>query len=243
MNTASVPIAAPSAPFAAPTERHVPLAEYHDPRVLLPGEARSLLAGARWRRLAVIGDSAAEGLGDPVLGYGRQPWADRVAGELSIDYTNLGLRGLKAPAIRDEQLARAVAWHPDLAMVVAGGNDAFPPDFDVDLTGAAIEQIYTGLQRAGARVVGFTVPDASSIHEGERARAIGRRFTALNDRIREIATSNGVTLVDLAVRDFSVDPNSYSDDGIHLNMRGHAIIASLTIEALGELVRNAEGEL
>lgn len=243
MNTATVPIAAPSAPFTAPSERHIPLAEYHDPQVLLPGEARSLLAGAPWRRLAVIGDSAAEGLGDPVLGYGRQPWADRVAEELAIDYTNLGLRGLTAPQVRDEQLARAVAWRPDLAMVVAGGNDAFADDFDPFATGAALDVIYSDLQSAGARVVGFTVPDASAIHDGERARAIGARFAELNRVIRDVATFRGVTLVDLAARSFSVDPAAYSDDGIHLNMRGHAIIASLTTAALGELVRNAEGEL
>lgn len=243
MNTATVPIASPSAPFATPARSDVPLAEYHDPQVLLPGEARSLLTGAPWRRLVVIGDSAAEGLGDPVLGYDRRPWADRVAANLAIAYTNLGLRGLTAPEIRDEQLTRAIGWRPDLAMVVAGGNDAFSDAFDVDATGAAIEQIYGGLQSAGARVIGFTVPDASAIHEGAGARAIGERFAELNRRIREIATRRGVTLVDLATRSFSVDPTAYSADGMHLNMRGHAVIASLTVEALGELVRDAEGEL
>lgn len=243
MNTARVPIASPSAPFANPSERHIPLAEYHDPDVLLPGEAGSLLSGAPWHRLVVIGDSAAEGLGDPVLGYGRLPWADRVAGELAIDYTNLGLRGLTAAQVRDEQLDRAVAWRPDLAMVVAGGNDAFADGFDPFATGAAIDMIYAQLQSAGARVVGFTVPDAAAIHDGERARAIGRRFAQLNRVIRDVATFRGVTLVDLATRPFGTDSRSYSEDGIHLNMRGHAIIASLTFEALGEVIRNGEGEL
>lgn len=56
--------------------------EAADPYCLRPGEAAALLAGHPWRRFAAIGDSIAEGLGEPSPGYPDQPWIDRIAAEL-----------------------------------------------------------------------------------------------------------------------------------------------------------------
>ena len=58
------------------------LPEAADPYCLRPGEAATLLAGHPWRRFAVLGDSIAEGVGDPVPGYEHLGWADRVAAAL-----------------------------------------------------------------------------------------------------------------------------------------------------------------
>ncbi|SRR5690606_12714385 len=106
---------------------------------LTPCEQDALLAGAPWRRLVVLGDSVAEGIGDPAPGYPDRSWADQLA--LAVDrvapglvYRNLGVRGLESDRILEEQVPAAVRFAPDLAVVSAGGNDILGRRFDPDLT-------------------------------------------------------------------------------------------------------------
>src|SRR5262245_57316593 len=99
--------------------------ERADPLVLSDEEAGAILDRTPWRRPAVIGDSVAEGIGDPVAGYRYRSWADRLVMGLEtaagpIDYLNLGQRGLDAARIRDTQLDAALEFGVDLAVVCAG---------------------------------------------------------------------------------------------------------------------------
>ena len=104
-----------------------------------PHESEDLagrLRSAPWRRCVAIGDSLTEGLGDSVEGYPDRPWADAIAHafkELHSDFTflNLGERYLTARQVRETQLQPALDFDPDLAIVLAGGNDLgdpFEPD-------------------------------------------------------------------------------------------------------------------
>lgn len=235
----SPPLQMPSPP--------VPPAEYSDPRVLHPAEADNLLRGAPWRRFAVLGDSIAEGLGEPALGYTDAPWADRVALALDraagypVDYLNLGRRHLTAHEILDTQLAPALRWAPDLVAVIAGGNDMLAKDFDPDDTAFALDEIFASLRAQDADVVTFTLMDPT--HHFDHTGQLSRRIALLNAAIRDIASRSGVIVTDLAARPYSNDRAIYSADLLHANMRGHAIVASATIERIGELVRNREGVL
>jgi lysophospholipase L1-like esterase len=216
-------------------------AEHNDPDVLLPGEANSLLAGADWQRFAVLGDSLAEGVGEPTLGYLTLSWADRVAAELDVPhYINFGERHLTAPQVRDTQLGRALEWQPDLVAVIAGGNDLFVPEPDLDATAFALDEIYASLHGSGADVVAFTLMDPSPLMD---APLFGNRIAELNEVVRRVATTHGVLVADLAVHHYASDRTIYSSDLMHANMRGHAVIASTTVECVSELVRNRQGAL
>jgi hypothetical protein len=63
--------------------------ESTDPYCLKAGESRQLLAGHPWRRFAVLGDSVAKGLCEPVDGYSNLQWADRIAAELRAAFRPL----------------------------------------------------------------------------------------------------------------------------------------------------------
>ncbi len=216
-------------------------AEYRDPQVLFPEESRALLAGHDWRRFAVLGDSLAEGVGDPTLGYLTLSWADRVAAELAVpSYLNLGERDLTAPQVRDAQLAHALDWQPDLVAVIAGGNDLFYPEPDLDATAFALDEIYASLRATGADVVAFTLMDPSALLGDS---LFGRRIAQLNAIVRESATRPGVLVADFAHKPYAQDRSIYSADLMHANMRGHAILASGTVEYVSELIRNKEGAL
>ena len=59
------------------------IAEQSDPFCLTAGEADTLLDGHPWHRFAILGDSVAEGLTDPVDGYHPLAFPDRVRVELT----------------------------------------------------------------------------------------------------------------------------------------------------------------
>ena len=56
--------------------------EAADPYCLRAGEAKALLAGHPWRRFAVLGDSVASGVGDPIDGYAALFRGESLEGEL-----------------------------------------------------------------------------------------------------------------------------------------------------------------
>ena len=130
------------------------ITEATDEYCLAEGESAKLLAGHPWRRFVVLGDSVAEGLCSPVPGYSELQWADRLAAELQVpDYLNLGVSGLRAHEIRATQLAPALAFHPDLALVVGGGNDAFSARYNPDKVNTELTSMITALQSSGAEVI------------------------------------------------------------------------------------------
>ena len=96
--------------------------------LLLPDrELAALLSGARWRRVAVLGDSIAEGVREPLDGYRDLSWIDRIAAPLrdaapDLALLNLGRRNLLAAEVRASQLAPALAFRPDLAIVRRAGT-------------------------------------------------------------------------------------------------------------------------
>jgi lysophospholipase L1-like esterase len=103
-----------------------------------------------WRRFVVVGDSLAEGIGDPTPGYEHLGWADRVARGLEADYLNLGRRDLLAVEVRATQLERALAFAPDLAAVVCGGNDLMRADHDPEAVERNVDAIVAALRAAAA---------------------------------------------------------------------------------------------
>lgn len=131
-------------------------AEAADPHCLAEGEGAELLRGAPWRRFAVVGDSLAEGLGDPQRGYRTGSWADRTAEALltaapDAVHTNLGMRGLTTAQVRERQADRAAAFAPDLVAVVCGGNDLLLPGFSPAVVAREMDLLFGRLAAPGRR--------------------------------------------------------------------------------------------
>jgi lysophospholipase L1-like esterase len=215
------------------------------PDLLPPTQQHRLLAGAPWRRLVVMGDSIAAGVGDPTPGYPDRPWADQLADALAtinadLVYRNLGVRGLKSDEILTTQLSPAVEFGPDLAVVSAGGNDILGNRFDPDLTERRLEAIVSSLAHCGAQVVTFSLFDLSAtpfvpdeLRAGLRARL--HELASITERIS--AAHDGIH-VDYLSDPRSGDPAMYSEDRLHVNRRGHAVVLTSMVEALGAALGN-----
>ncbi|ADB35060.1 lipolytic protein G-D-S-L family [Kribbella flavida DSM 17836] len=214
--------------------------ETNDPYCLRPGESAELLAGHPWRRFVVLGDSVAEGLCEPVEGYSDLQWADRLAAELSasapgLEYLNLGVSGLRAHEIHATQLDRALAFRPDLALVVGGGNDAFGARYDADRVDAELEAMVTALQAAGADVITlgmFDVSASPAVADWLRP-GLHERMRRLSERTRALAQRLGTLHVHLTTHPLSTDPGLYSADGRHGNARSDAVATAETLRLLG----------
>src|SRR3954453_1015607 len=122
----------------------------------------------RYLRYVALGDSQTEGLGDGDDIVGLRGWADRLAEHLAqhspeLRYANLAVRGRLAGQVHAEQLAPALALHPDLATVVAGVNDLMRPRFDADEGAGHLEAMFAALTAQGAHVATLTFPDMTRI--------------------------------------------------------------------------------
>jgi lysophospholipase L1-like esterase len=206
-------------------------------------ELASLLRGAPWRRLAVLGDSIAEGVREPHPGYLDQSWIDRIAEPLraaapGLTVMNLGVRDLLVSEVRERQLAPALDFHPDLAIVAAGGNEALRRTFAPEDVAWELDGIVGPLRAAGADVLMIELLDivASGLVPAEYATPLDERMRNLAALTRSVASRHGALLVEMRGHPASADPEVYASDRLHLNARGHAIVGTEAVRVLGSAV-------
>src|SRR5918997_3665505 len=123
---------------------------------LEPEDLADRLRRAPWRRYVTIGDSLTEGLGDPVEGYPNVTWVEAIGQAFKqqhpdFESLNLGKRYLTARQVRETQLQPALDFEPDLATVLAGGNDLGDP-FDPEGIERELDTMVAALTDTGATV-------------------------------------------------------------------------------------------
>lgn len=207
-----------------------------------PDELTDRLRRAPWRRFVAIGDSLTEGLGDPVEGYPTTPWADGIADAFKqvhpdFAYLNLGKRYLAAREVRETQLQPAIDFGPDLASVLAGGNDLGDP-FDPENIEREMDTMISALIGTGATVVTLSMPDVvrSGRYPEKMADILGPRLAAHREITARVAERHDTVFIDYFHHPACEDPSIISADLVHPNMHGHAIINDLVLQALASLV-------
>jgi lysophospholipase L1-like esterase len=217
----------------------VPELESRDPDCISPTLAVELLSDAPWQSLVVVGDSVAAGVRQPLDGYLDECFADRLGSALAITrpgfrYRNLGVRDLKLQQIIDSQLVPAIAFRPDAALVIAGGNDALGRQFDADYVRDRLQALLGALAEAGADIITVGLFDLarSGLVPREMQRELTARFDELDRLTAEATAAAGGLHIDTHHHSRSADPAIYSDDHIHGNARGHAIAFAAIVSEL-----------
>ncbi len=220
--------------------------EAADPYCLDDGEAARLLADHPWRRFAVLGDSVAEGIFEPTPGYLDVSWTDRIAVELAaaaasdLVYRNLGQRNLVAAQVRSGQLADAIAFRPDLALVACGANDAIDPRYRPDAVDAELSLMIRALQAVGTTVMTISVlvlDDYPGLPRAVRP-AVPGRLKIWRAHLAALGAALGTVHVDLTDHPSETGPGMISADGVHGSGRSHAISAAASVRRLGAHLKN-----
>jgi lysophospholipase L1-like esterase len=202
--------------------------------------AGELLANAPWKRFAVLGDSAAAGIREVVDGYPDKSWFDWIAECLSLAQPELAARnfarkGALTREVRSEQLAPALAFRPDLAVVLCGGNDLLRGSFG----GVAEEYdaIVGELGNHGANVVTMSLFDITrtALVPERLVPSLRQGLDRLAATVRGVAERHGCVHLDFGVHPSSAEASIYASDGQHLTTRGQAVVAAELVCRLGAL--------
>jgi hypothetical protein len=216
----------------------VPELEARDPDCISPMQAAELLRDAPWQSLVVVGDSVAAGIRQPLDGYLDECFTDRLGHTLAVTrpgfrYQNLGVRDLKLQQIIDSQLAPAIEFRPDAAVVIAGGNDALGRVFDRAYVKDRLDTLLGALAETGADIITIGLFDLarSGLVSPELRGELAARFDQLDQLTAAAAAAVHGLHIDTHHHPRSADPAIYADDRIHCNARGHAIaFASIVTE-------------
>ena len=212
-----------------------------EPHVLPFTHHVPMLRGAPWRRVAVLGDSIAEGVREPHDGYRDLSWVERLVEPLAavapgLTVMNLGQRDLRAAEVRELQLPAALRFHPDLAIIAAGGNDALRRSFSPERVANELDAIAAALREQGADLLMLELMDivASGLIPPEHEAELDERMSGFAQVTREVAARHGAMLVAMRGHPICADPGVYASDRLHLNARGHAIVASEAIRVMSD---------
>ncbi|MFD4191650.1 SGNH/GDSL hydrolase family protein [Amycolatopsis thermoflava] len=190
-------------------------------------------------RLAVLGDSTAVGLGDPVPGgswRGVGPFVAEALGIPPAGYLNTAFTGARMRCVRTDQLPAALRHRPDVAVVIVGMNDTLRSDFDSLGMARDLEHVVTALQAVGATVVTMRFHDHSRVFRlpGPLRRALTARIAELNDVIETIARRHGVACLDLGSLPGAYDLAAWSVDRLHPSELGHRLLARGVTELVAD---------
>jgi lysophospholipase L1-like esterase len=188
--------------------------------------------------LTVIGDSFAEGRGDPRPDGSFGGWVPELARLLGIaetDVLNLGSFGVTTQDVVTGQLAVALRNPAPVMGVTVGGNDLVR-DYSRRRFDENISRLLSSLSAPGRLLFTINFPDIPGHLPGIPAahrEALRRNVAQANEDIRRIVADLGVVCLDLCSSPISADSRMWDPDGIHPSPLGHRAIAA----ALAALIR------
>jgi lysophospholipase L1-like esterase len=192
--------------------------------------------------LAVLGDSSAVGLG--VDRAERTPGVLVAAAltelaERPVRLVRLAVSGAVSRDL-DQQVDRALAEQPDVALIMIGANDVTTltwPAVSVRHLADAVRR----LRAVGCEVVVGTCPDLGTIRPiGQPLRSFARRWSRQLAAAQTIAVVEAggrtVSLASLLGPTFASDRNMFSSDEFHPSAAGYAAAAAVLLPSVADAV-------
>ncbi|WP_326837887.1 SGNH/GDSL hydrolase family protein [Amycolatopsis rhabdoformis] len=185
----------------------------------------------RARRLAMLGDSTAVGLGDPLPNRGGWrgvgPLVAAALGVTEDGYLNPSFEGARMHDVLTGQLPAVLEFRPEIALLVVGMNDTLRPDFNAAQISADLTELIRTLAANGTLLVPVRFHDHGKVFRLPPSikRALSARVAELNEVIDAVVAAEGVPCLDLDTMPGAYDLPSWSVDRLHPSELGHRMLA------------------
>ena len=188
--------------------------------------------------LAVIGDSAASGIGDSD-GYGNYfGWAYHLAQafEEPTTFINVSRPGAQSLEVLEQQLPNVLIHEPTLVAVIVGGNDLLRNGFSPKRFQSNLNQTLRKIEECGAISMLLELHDPTKIvpMPGLLKSVCIRRVDAVNAITRNLAARYGSILLRTRSLSDIYNVEKWHVDRMHPSRYGHQFIA----DSFAELLRN-----
>jgi len=179
---------------------------------------------------AILGDSAASGVGDSDKNGVTKGWGYYLAKHFQdpLVYVNLSRPGAQSAEVLEDQLPKALIFKPDIAAVIVGGNDALRNGFDPNKLHQNLRATISELKRSGAEVLLLQLHDPTQIVPLPRllAQVLSRRINAVNRVIHSIGREfNAKILLTRSIQNI-YERKVWHIDRMHPSKYGHQVMAT-----------------
>ena len=179
---------------------------------------------------AILGDSAASGVGDSDNNGVTRGWGYYLAKHFQdpLVYINLSRPGAQSAEVLEDQLPKALIFKPDIAAVIVGGNDALRNGFDPNKLHQNLRATIAELKKSGSEVLLLQLHDPTQIVPLPRllARVLSRRINAVNRVIHSVGREfNAQILLTRSIQDI-YERKVWHVDRMHPSKYGHQLMAT-----------------
>jgi len=179
--------------------------------------------------LAIIGDSAASGVGDSDAQGNYFGWGYHLAQAFTepLIYINASRPGAQSKEVLQDQLPKVLIHEPDLVAVIVGGNDLLRNGFSPKVFEENLHTTLAAIEKIGATSMLLELHDPTEIVPMPRliARVCRRRVNAVNQSTRKLARRYGSILLETRSLEGIYQREKWHVDRMHPSKLGHQFMA------------------
>ena len=178
---------------------------------------------------AIIGDSAASGVGDSDSQGNYFGWGYHLAQAFTepLIYINASRPGAQSKEVLHDQLPKVLIHEPELVAVIVGGNDLLRNGFSPQVFEENLNETLAYIEKMGATSMLLELHDPTQIVPMPRlvARVCRRRVNAVNRSTRKLARRYSSVLLETRSLDGIYQREKWHVDRMHPSKMGHQFIA------------------
>lgn len=178
---------------------------------------------------AVLGDSAASGVGDAGPQGVNRGWAYYLTQSFKhpVVYSNFSRPGAQSLEVVEHQLPLALELEPDICAVIVGGNDALRNGFDPEKYRQNLRKTLLALQNSGSQILLLQLHDPTKIVKlpSLLGQILLRRINAVNSVIQGLAREFEAEILYTRRISGIYDRKVWHVDRMHPSKYGHQLMA------------------
>jgi lysophospholipase L1-like esterase len=179
---------------------------------------------------AVVGDSAASGVGDSDDHGNHFGWTYHLAKAFHepLVYINASRPGARSAEVLNIQLPKVLEHTPELAAVIVGGNDLLRSNFSPDIFEKNLRQTLVELVSNGSTIMLLELHDPTVIVPMPYlvGRICRRRVNAVNEATHRLSKEFGAVTLPTRALSGIYEREKWHVDRMHPSKFGHQLIAT-----------------